>query len=99
MALQANLETAAGESRDLYIRINDFEGLNNHGSFCSVRLRGFISQAAYAAGKAFVWERQIEVTPDITQNVWTQGYAAAKARLLDTENPLDASLTGPVLDV
>jgi hypothetical protein len=101
MAIQANLETDAGEFRDLYVRINDVEGLNNHGAFCVVRFRGYISKAAFQAGKAFAWERVMQMpAPDVSGNLWAQAYDALKAQLTDETNPLQATVgVGPVVDV
>jgi hypothetical protein len=99
MAIQATLETDAGESRALYVRINNMEGLNNHGAECSVRFRGYISQAAFEARKAYVWERVMPLTPDVAQNIWEQAYDALKAKLADEANPLEVSLSGQVVDV
>jgi hypothetical protein len=99
MAIQATLETDAGESRPLYVRINSMEGLNNHGAECFVRFRGYISQAAFEARKAYVWERVMPLTPDVARNIWEQAYDTLKAKLADEANPMDAVVSGAVVDV
>jgi hypothetical protein len=86
MAIQATVETSFGEERELYIRLNNVE-TNNHGVTSHALFRGFLSQQAFEDGKHFVWERQIEFTPDVSQPIWPQAYAAVKT---------DADLSGAV---
>lgn len=79
MAVAATMETSFGEQRQLYIRLNNVEGVNNHASPGEARFRGFISRDAFLAGKHFVWERLVPFTPDISQPIWPQAYTALKA--------------------
>lgn len=88
MALQATLETSYGETRPLYIRINNVEA-SNHGLPAVALARGYLDQAAFAAGRACVWERTIEFPADVSQPLWPQGYAALKA-MPELEGATDA---------
>lgn len=78
MALIANLETNFGETRELYVRINNVEA-SNHGFPATGLARGFLNQEAFEAGKPFVWERQFEFGADVSLPMWEQAYAALKA--------------------
>lgn len=88
MALIANLETNYGETRELYVRINNIEA-SNHGMPAQALARGFLSREAFQDGKHFVWERQFEFAPDVSGSLWAQGYAALKADP-DFANAVDA---------
>ena len=92
MAITATVMTDFGEQRDLYIRLNNVEGVNNHGYAGESRFRGYLSHEAFLAGKQFVWERLVTFTPDVSEPIWTQGYTALKAALADPADPLDAKL-------
>lgn len=87
MAILAKLQTNHGEERDCYIRLNNM-AIANHpvgtgaagAAFTSHALfRGFLSQAAFEAGGAYVWEREIEFSPDVGGNIWAEAYAALQA--------------------
>lgn len=79
MAVAATMETNFGEQRQLYIRLNNVEGVNNHASPGVARFRGYVSHEAFQAGKAFVWERLVEFTPNVSQPIWPQAYDGLKA--------------------
>ena len=78
MALVANLETLFGETRNLYVRINNIEA-NNHGSAASALARGFISKNAFQSGKSYVWEKIFEFNVDVSLPIWEQAYRALKS--------------------
>ena len=78
MALKATLETSFGETRELYVRINNVEA-SNHGVKASALARGFLSKDAFEAGKNYVWERSIEFTSDVSRSLWDQAYTALRA--------------------
>lgn len=78
MALQATLETVHGDLRALYIRINHAQ-VSNHGQPASALARGFVSRAAFEAGKSFVWEQGLTFDADVSQPLWAQAYAALRA--------------------
>ena len=78
MALLANLETLYGETRQLYVRINNAE-VSNHGQPAYILVRGFLSKEAFEAGKHYVWEQQCEFQATVADPLWTQGYAHLKA--------------------
>ena len=78
MAIKASIETAFGETRDLYIRLNNFEQLANHGVPAIARFRGFVSKEAFEAGKSFVWEQLVEFEADAPTDPWAAAYAAIK---------------------
>jgi hypothetical protein len=99
MAILATIETDAGDNREVYLRINSIEGLNNHGSPCSVRFRAYASKLAFTNRKAFLWERSFEFTPDVKANIWQQAYDAFKAKLADEANPLQTTVASPLVDV
>lgn len=73
MAVKATVETNFGEERELYIRVNNLEA-SNHGAHCLAKFRGFTSQAKYQEGFGYVWERDIEFSPDIALPLWEQAY-------------------------
>jgi hypothetical protein len=79
MAVTAKVELPSGETRDLYIRLNNFEQLANHGVPAIARFRGWISQEACDADKAFVWERLVEFEADAPKDAWSLAYDALKA--------------------
>lgn len=79
MAVLATVDTGFGESRELYIRLNNFEQLANHGVPAVARFRGFLSQAAFAEGAHFVIERLVEFTADAPEAPWPDAYLALKA--------------------
>lgn len=89
MAVMVKVETDAGETRELYVRVNSVERVANHGAPCVALFRGYISREASDARKAFVWEKTIEFVPDITKPLWNQAYAALLVRDL---TPLEAEL-------
>lgn len=78
MALKATVETMHGESRELYIRLNNVEA-SNHGAPATALFRGFLSQEAFQSRKHYVWEREIQFAPDVSQAIWPQAYASLKA--------------------
>jgi hypothetical protein len=94
MAIQMVVDTDFGETRELYIRINNIDALNNHGSKCSVLFRGYISEAAFEARKGYMWERQIEFVPDVAQNIWEQAYTELKSQMAAPENTLGITNAG-----
>lgn len=77
MAITAILTTSYGESRELYVRLNNLEA-SNHGLQATALFRGFISKDAFDAGKGYVWEREVSFAPDVAGNLWPQAYAALK---------------------
>jgi hypothetical protein len=81
MALIARLETAHGEERELYIRLNNLDQLKNHpeGGGDRARFRGYLSKEAFDRRCHFVWEQVIECEIDVAEPVWPQAYAALKA--------------------
>ena len=74
MALKAKLETMYGDKRSLYIRINNVQ-VSNHGVMATALARGFISEAAFNDGKAYLWEKNISFVADVSQPLWAQAYA------------------------
>lgn len=78
MALKATLDTIYGETRELYVRINNVEA-SNHGVPAVALARGYLSQQAFDDGKGFVYETTVEFPADVSMPLWQQGYAALKA--------------------
>jgi hypothetical protein len=39
------------------------------------------------------------LTPDVAQTIWEQAYDTLKAKLADEANPMDAVVSGAVVDV
>lgn len=78
MALVANLETLYGETRQLYVRINNVEA-SNHGQPAYILVRGFLSREAFEAGKHYVWEQQYEFQASVADPLWAQGYVHLKS--------------------
>lgn len=78
MGLKATGETAYGEERELYWRLNNFEQLANHGVPAAARFRAFLSKDAFEAGKNFVTEKVIEFQADVSKPMWEQAYEALR---------------------
>lgn len=75
MALSATVTTQFGEDREAYIRLNNIEA-SNHGAPAQALFRGFLSRQAFAEGAHYVWEKQVEFIPDVSQPLWPQAYSA-----------------------
>lgn len=75
MAIKAIVPTQFGEDREVYIRLNNVEA-SNHGAMSLALFRGFLSKEAFQSGAHYVWEQWIEFTPDVSQPLWEQAYAA-----------------------
>lgn len=103
MAILARVETHHGEERELYIRLDHFERLNNHGAPALAVFRGYISKEAFDARAAFVWELGIELEANAPEKPWELAYselqkmtpvpqleavAAAQADLIHAEQAL-----------
>lgn len=81
MAFLATVEDNSGFARELYIRLNNFDALSNHGAPAEARFRGFTSADAYRAGAAFTWEWVISFAPDLSEAgspIWKQAYDALR---------------------
>lgn len=78
MAINANLDTTFGETRELYVRVNNVE-VSNHTAPSVALVRGFLSEQCYRDGKPFVFEHQVEFDADVALPLWPQAYAAIKA--------------------
>lgn len=87
MALKATIETNFGETREIYVRINNVE-VSNHGAPANALFRGFLSREAFLAGKSFVFEKELQFTPNLSAPLWEQAYVAAKK-----DDPLFANAT------
>ena len=79
MAIQATITTQFGEERECYIRLNNIEA-SNHGAPARALFRGFLSREAFEGAASFVWEREVEFTPDVASPLWPQAYAAMTAQ-------------------
>lgn len=79
MAIMAAVDTNFGESRSVYIRLNNVEA-GNHGLPSIALFRGFLSQAAFESGAHYVWEASVEFPADVSQALWPQAYAALKVQ-------------------
>lgn len=75
MAIQATVTTQFGEDRKVYIRLNNIEA-SNHGFPATALFRAFLSREAFEAGAHYVWEKQVEFSPDVSKPIWPQAYAA-----------------------
>lgn len=78
MAIKAIVNTTYGESRELYIRLNNVEA-SNHGVASSAIFRGFISQDAFQDGAHYVWEHTVDFIADVSRPIWEQAYLELKA--------------------
>ncbi len=94
MGLERKITTQFGEDRELYIRLNNVEA-SNHGVTSHALFRGFLSEQAYQGGAAFMWERAVEFTPDVSKPIWKQAYEALEAEL-DAEDRAPAPIDGGV---
>jgi len=86
MGLKATMPTTFGETRELYFRVISAE-VSNHGVCSTALVRGFLSQEAYALGKAYVFEHEVSFMADVTLPLWPQVYAALKALPLEELPP------------
>lgn len=93
MAITAHLPTSFGETRDLYVRLNNLETAN-HGLPSTALFRGFLSREAFLAGKGYVWEQEVRFTVDPSRPLWEQAYAAIKQLPLE-ELPLKPTSSDP----
>lgn len=75
MAIKATVTTLYGEQREVYIRLNSIEA-SNHGWPSHALFRGFLSKEAFKAGSHYVWEKEIQFAPDVSQPIWQQAYAS-----------------------
>ena len=85
MAINSTIETSYGVTIPAYIRLNNIEA-SNHGVMANALFRGFASKEAFQSGKSYLWEKQIQFSPDVSKPLWEQAYAA----LLASENFVDA---------
>ena len=79
MAVKKAIKTQYGDTRDLYVRLNNFEQLANHGVPAIARFRGFISKKAFEDGKHFVQEWLVEFPADAPDKPWKAAYDALLA--------------------
>jgi hypothetical protein len=75
MGIMHTTMTDYGETRTMYVRLNNLEA-SNHGMPASALFRGYINKAAYQAGAKYVWEREVSFTPDLSKPLWTEAYNA-----------------------
>lgn len=94
MAFTAIVDTRFGETRELYIRLNNFEQLGNHGVPAIARFRGYYSQAAFDAGANFVEEWLVEFPADAPEQPWEMAYTAFGERA-NTESLPNVSAVVP----
>lgn len=75
MAILATIETAYGDERECYVRLNNVE-VSNHGVPGYALFRAFLSREAFEGGGRFVQEFHVNFEPDVTAPLWPQAYAA-----------------------
>lgn len=85
MAINAEIETNYGETRECYVRLNNVE-VSNHGQKAHALFRAFISKEAFEAGASFVAEIPIEFDADVSRPIWGQAYSE-----LIAQSALDAA--------
>lgn len=78
MAIQAEIQTQYGETRECYIRLNNAEA-SNHGVPTTALFRAFLSKEAFDAGAHYAAEFSIEFDADVSQPLWPQAYDALKS--------------------
>ncbi|ANC85473.1 hypothetical protein [Sphingomonas sp. NIC1] len=78
MGVLVDLPIDTGETRRIYVRLNNFDQVANHGVPATARFRGFICRDAYESGGRFVFERVVEFDADVSQPLWAQAYAALR---------------------
>jgi hypothetical protein len=76
MAIVAKVETRFGEERELYIRLNHFDQLANHGVPARAVFRGYASEEAFQNGAEFMFEQAVEFPADAPSAPWKAAYAA-----------------------
>jgi hypothetical protein len=78
VAIKTTQEASFGETRELYVRLNNLE-VSNHGVSSVALFRGYLSKEAFDAGKPYVFEKEVEFTANVALPLWDQAYAALKA--------------------
>lgn len=73
MAIIATIDTNFGETRDLYVRINQAH-VSNNGQASTADLLGYISEDAYRRGASPVYESTVRIIIDVTKPSWPQYY-------------------------
>lgn len=79
MAVQVSMPMPWGETRSIYVRLNDFEQLANHDVPAIARFRGYVSKQAFEEGAAFVLERLVSFPANAPDNPWSLAYEALMA--------------------
>jgi hypothetical protein len=88
MAVKVNLLTSYGETRELYVRVNNLS-VSNHGVDSPVLFRGYLGQAEFQAGGNFVYELEASMAFDVAQPIWEQAYTQLKQQFPDFAQAVD----------
>lgn len=88
MALLVNTETMFGTTQQLYVRLNCFEQLANHGVPAIALFRGFASQEAFESGKHYMQEWTVEFPADAPEDPWALAYTELR-KLPGFENAVE----------
>lgn len=78
MALQAELLTNHGESRSVYIRLNNIDNMTKH-TFWNALFRGYISKEAFEGNWGYCWELVVSFKGDENRPAREQAYEALRA--------------------
>jgi len=78
MAIKVSVKTIHGETRELYVRLNNVEA-SNHGVSSNALFRGFVSQEAFENGSHYIYEEFIKFFPNVDLPLWQQAYDALKS--------------------
>jgi len=87
MGIKGTVNTEFGETRELYIRLNNVEA-NNHGAGSYALFRGFLSKESFESGGKYMWEQRVSFHPDVSLPIWEQAYDHLKT-MDEITNPVD----------
>ena len=88
MAVLINLTTKYGETREMYVRINNVEA-SNHGVETHVLFRSYISRDAFKAGANYVDDHPLSFMADVTKPLWEQAFDKLKELYPDAVDVLE----------
>ena len=77
MAVLINLTTSHGETRELYVRLNNVEA-SNHGVETHALFRSYISREAFKSGANYIDEHPVSFIADVTKPLWEQAFSKLK---------------------
>ncbi len=84
MAILSTVKTDFGFDKKLYIRLNNLE-VSKHGGAIAL-FRGFDSKEAFESGAKFMFEKEVNFSPDVNGVLFQQAYSEIKKTLTSCED-------------